>query len=89
MGTVMSKTNTEEKTTKTKQKVLAIVINDDWCKGCELCIDACPRPEVFALSDQVSSKGYRRILINDLSLCTGCMLCELMCPDLAITVEKG
>ncbi len=85
----MAKVNTEEKTAKAKQKVLDIVINDDWCKGCELCIDVCPRPEVFALSDQVNSKGYRRIMINDLSLCTGCMLCELMCPDLAIIVKKG
>ncbi len=85
----MAKANTEEKAAKTKQKVLAIVINDDWCKGCELCIDVCPRPKVFAVSDQVNSKGYRRIFIDDLSQCTGCLLCELMCPDLAIIVKKG
>ena len=85
----MSKTDINKKTTKPKQKVLAIIIDDDWCKGCEICIDVCPRPSVFALSDEVSAKGYRRILIDDLSQCTGCLLCELMCPDIAITVKKG
>jgi 2-oxoglutarate ferredoxin oxidoreductase subunit delta len=83
----MAKTDTDNKTTK--PKVLAIVIDDDWCKGCEICIDVCPRPGVFAISDEVSAKGYRRILIEDLSQCTGCLLCELMCPDIAITVKKG
>jgi len=70
-----------------KRKVQAIILNDAWCKGCELCVDVC-RTRVFAVSDEVNSKGYRRILIADLSLCTGCELCELMCPDIAITIKR-
>jgi 2-oxoglutarate ferredoxin oxidoreductase subunit delta len=84
----MPKQSVEEKATKRAPRVKAIIINDNWCKGCELCIDVCPRPGVFAISDEVNSKGYRRILVADLSLCTGCELCELMCPDIAITIKK-
>jgi 2-oxoglutarate ferredoxin oxidoreductase subunit delta len=84
----MPKQSIEEKRVKKSPRVDAIVINDAWCKGCELCVDVCPRPGVFAVSDEMNSKGYRRILIADLSLCTGCGLCELMCPDIAITIKK-
>jgi 2-oxoglutarate ferredoxin oxidoreductase subunit delta len=78
----------EKASKKSVNKVEAVIINDAWCKGCELCVDVCPRPGVFAVSDEVNSKGYRRILIADLALCTGCGLCELMCPDIAITIKK-
>jgi 2-oxoglutarate ferredoxin oxidoreductase subunit delta len=73
---------------KVKDSVFAIIINDAWCKGCELCLDVCPRPGVLAVSDDVNSKGYRRILVADISLCTGCELCELMCPDIAIIIKR-
>jgi len=82
----MAKQSTEEKSAKRTPRVQAIVINDAWCKGCELCIDVCPRSGVFAVSDEVNSKGYRRIRIANLALCTGCQLCELMCPDIAINI---
>jgi 2-oxoglutarate ferredoxin oxidoreductase subunit delta len=75
-------------TEKVKERVSAIIINDAWCKGCEICVDVCPSPGVFAVSDEVNSKGYRRILIVDISWCTGCELCELMCPDIAITIKR-
>jgi len=78
-----------EKSDIVKEIRFNITINDAWCKGCELCLDVCPCPGVFALSDEVNSKGYRRILIADISLCTGCELCELMCPDIAITIKKS
>jgi 2-oxoglutarate ferredoxin oxidoreductase subunit delta len=63
-----------------------ISVNIENCKGCELCIDACPQ-ESMALSKQINNKGYRyAVLIQD--NCTGCSNCALVCPDAVITVFR-
>ena len=36
----------------------AVVVNTERCKGCELCVVACPL-KVLTMSKQVNSKGYR------------------------------
>jgi 2-oxoglutarate ferredoxin oxidoreductase subunit delta len=64
-----------------------IKINHDWCKGCGLCIEICPK-NVYDRESKVSSKGFRQIIIKNPDACNQCMLCELLCPDLSITVEK-
>lgn len=56
------------------------------CKGCELCIDACPQ-ESIAMSEGINSQGYHyAVLIRD--NCTGCTNCALVCPDAVITVYR-
>jgi 2-oxoglutarate ferredoxin oxidoreductase subunit delta len=63
-----------------------VVIERDVCKGCELCIAACPQSSL-GLSTQINIKGYRFAeLIQD--NCTGCVNCALVCPDVAITVYR-
>lgn len=63
-----------------------IVVNQSICKGCELCIAACPQ-ESIGLSDRINSIGYRfAILVKD--NCTGCVNCALVCPEAAITVYR-
>ncbi|HVO76220.1 MAG TPA: ferredoxin family protein [Ignavibacteriaceae bacterium] len=63
-----------------------VVINKNICKGCELCIDACPQ-ESLGLSGQINISGYRFAeLIQD--NCTGCINCAIVCPDAAITVYR-
>jgi 2-oxoglutarate ferredoxin oxidoreductase subunit delta len=83
----MANTPPKVKGGKAAHRVKAIVINHQWCKGCELCVDVCPRPGVLEVSDQVNTKGYRRIQVVDLTKCTGCGMCEIMCPDIAITIK--
>ena len=63
-----------------------IEVSDKYCKGCELCIVACPQ-DALALSTSFNDKGYRFVeLINN--VCTGCANCALVCPEAAITVYR-
>jgi 2-oxoglutarate ferredoxin oxidoreductase subunit delta len=63
-----------------------VVFAEEICKGCELCITACPQ-ESLGLSDKINLKGYRfAVLVQD--NCTGCINCALVCPDGAITVYR-
>jgi 2-oxoglutarate ferredoxin oxidoreductase subunit delta len=56
------------------------------CKGCELCIEACPQ-ESLALSHEINKQGYHyAVLVKD--NCTGCINCALVCPDAVITVYR-
>jgi 2-oxoglutarate ferredoxin oxidoreductase subunit delta len=55
-----------------------IVIEIEKCKGCEVCLDACPN-QVLALSPRVNSKGYHyTVKVN--SDCTGCANCAVVAP---------
>ncbi|PNX49724.1 MAG: 4Fe-4S ferredoxin [Thermoplasmata archaeon M9B1D] len=62
-----------------------IEVNEDWCKGCRICIERCP---VNALeeSDKMNKRGVRPPRLKKVNECNYCRLCELLCPDLAITV---
>ncbi len=65
-----------------------IVIDVERCKGCELCIEACPQ-DVVNLADSFNAKGYRPALLVDPNhQCTGCALCAVVCPDGCITVYR-
>jgi 2-oxoglutarate ferredoxin oxidoreductase subunit delta len=63
-----------------------VIIDIERCKGCELCIDACPE-NTLALADTINQKGYR-YAVNVNKNCTGCTSCALMCPDSVITVYR-
>ena len=64
-----------------------IEVNDLYCKGCELCIAACP-PQVMALDmKRLTPKGYHPAMVVK-DGCTGCAICALVCPDAAITVYR-
>jgi NAD-dependent dihydropyrimidine dehydrogenase PreA subunit len=57
------------------------------CKGCGLCIDACP-PKVIALSEHLNHYGYRTATYAGMG-CTGCGICFMVCPEPgAITVMR-
>ena len=60
-------------------------IERERCKGCELCIPACP-PRVLTMSDEVNGMGFR---YPELSPgCTGCRACLLVCPDFCFEVFR-
>ena len=65
----------------------AVVVNTERCKGCELCVVACPT-KVLAMSKQVNSKGYRYAEMANEDECIGCASCGIVCPDGCISVYK-
>lgn len=65
----------------------AVVVNTERCKGCELCVVACPS-KVLALSKQVNNKGYNYAYMANEDACVGCCACGYVCPDACITVYK-
>ncbi|UCH61716.1 MAG: 4Fe-4S dicluster domain-containing protein [Fidelibacterota bacterium] len=56
------------------------------CKGCELCIEACPQ-DCLAMSSDLNQKGYHYAVLSA-DTCTGCINCALVCPDAVITVYQ-
>ena len=65
-----------------------LTFDRDRCKGCELCVAACPR-QILALDmTSVNKKGYHSVGITDIEKCIACACCARMWPDCVITVEK-
>lgn len=70
-----------------KQDRGALQIDTDECKGCGLCVEACP-PKVITLTEGLNHYGYRTAAYSG-SGCTGCGICFLACPEPgAITVLR-
>lgn len=65
-----------------------IEINQELCKGCELCISFCPK-KLITLSDKLNAAGYLPSAFNDSKECTGCATCATVCPEVAIEVYRG
>ena len=64
-----------------------VVIERDRCKGCRVCVEACPM-RVLDLAAEVNAKGYNYARMVDPDACTGCASCALVCPDCCITVYR-
>ncbi len=64
-----------------------VTFNESLCKGCGLCVGACPKG-IVALSDNLNAKGYHPAEVKEQEKCIGCAFCATMCPDCVITVEK-
>ena len=62
-------------------------ILEEECKGCALCIDACPQCALRP-SQNLNRRGHRFVEQTDLEVCTGCGLCYIQCPSSAIVVYR-
>jgi NAD-dependent dihydropyrimidine dehydrogenase PreA subunit len=62
-----------------------IEILEEACKGCGLCVPACP-PGVLAMTTRLNSRGYHPVAYLGTG-CTACGICYYACPEpSAITV---
>ncbi len=66
----------------------AVVIDSKRCKGCELCVVACP-VHVLALEPKdVNDRGYHYAYTAHPDDCIGCAACATVCPDACIEVYR-
>jgi len=65
-----------------------LTFDDIACKGCLLCVDACP-PKILVLdTSRVNAKGYNPVFCSITGKCTACAICARICPDSVIKVER-
>lgn len=64
-----------------------VVFSESLCKGCGLCVEACPK-KILALSPRVNATGYNVAECVDESKCISCAFCATMCPDCVIEIHK-
>ena len=64
-----------------------ITVNPEWCKGCHICVEVCPR-HVLAVDRMAFLRGFHPVVVAKPEDCSTCLQCELLCPDLAITVDE-
>ena len=57
-----------------------VVVFENWCKGCGICIVFCP-------ANVLTANGEGRPQVTAPERCVACRWCEFRCPDLAIMVE--
>ncbi|MHA1770766.1 MAG: 4Fe-4S dicluster domain-containing protein [Candidatus Thorarchaeota archaeon] len=67
------------------RKAKEIAVDSKLCKGCGICISVCPH-DVLTQADKVDNRGFYLPVVANLEACVVCHLCEMECPDFAISV---
>ncbi len=65
-----------------------LTFQEELCKGCALCVNACPKHILQLSVSRLNKKGLPPVELTKPEDCTGCASCATMCPDCVITVEK-
>lgn len=63
-----------------------VLIDKNVCKGCELCVKACPQ-QILAMTSEINDKGYFYSHVVEQPRCIGCRICAITCPDVAIEID--
>jgi 2-oxoglutarate ferredoxin oxidoreductase subunit delta len=64
-----------------------IKIDRELCKECHLCIHAC-KNDCIIPAKEYNARGYRSVSLKEGAGCTGCTLCAITCPEIAIEVYR-
>jgi 2-oxoglutarate ferredoxin oxidoreductase subunit delta len=66
-----------------------VLIREDQCKGCSLCVTACPQQVILINNERLNARGYHPAqYVDPEGKCTGCALCAVVCPDVCLTVFR-
>jgi 2-oxoglutarate ferredoxin oxidoreductase subunit delta len=63
-----------------------LLIAGDHCKGCELCVAACPKSCLALDAGTVNRLGYHPVTLTAPAACTSCAFCARVCPDAVFTI---
>lgn len=66
----------------------AVTVNTERCKGCNLCVVACPKHVLSLQEKEVNNRGYHFAYMAVSQECIGCQSCALVCPDACIEVYR-
>lgn len=66
----------------------AVVVDQERCKGCNLCVVSCPSDVLELQSKKINEKGYHYVYMKNPEACIGCANCGLVCPDAVLTVYR-
>ena len=65
---------------------ITITMDQQKCKGCLLCVQACPN-ELFSVSNELNGLGYFPVKVKDQE-CIGCLSCAIVCPDSVFEISR-
>lgn len=68
--------------------MVKVFIDENLCKGCGLCVRACPKGIIELAKAKINAKGYHPAEVVDMEACIGCTSCARTCPDVVIRIEK-
>ena len=66
----------------------AVTVDEARCKGCDLCVVACPTSTLALKQREVNDRGYHFAYMAQPDACIGCAACALVCPDACIEVYR-
>ena len=66
----------------------AVTFNQERCKGCDLCVEACPTDVLMLQPKEVNNRGYHFAFMKNPDACIGCASCATVCPDGCIEVYR-
>ncbi|MDE5900199.1 MAG: 4Fe-4S binding protein [Muribaculaceae bacterium] len=66
----------------------AVEIDSNRCKGCDLCVAACPTSVLSLQPKEVNDRGYHFAYTVNPDACIGCGSCAAVCPDACIEVYR-
>jgi 2-oxoglutarate ferredoxin oxidoreductase subunit delta len=64
-----------------------VVILEERCKACELCVPACPK-DCIEKGTKINGQGFAAAAFARAEECTGCAICAEACPDVCIQVWR-
>jgi 2-oxoglutarate ferredoxin oxidoreductase subunit delta len=81
-GAVAPGTLAPDSEVRYEQADATLIVRRAYCKGCDLCVDACPTG-ILAVDEE------ERVYVTDVGRCLFCGACAGRCPDFVFVVRPG